>query len=202
MVSVLHALEVPEGKGDTLFVNNATWLASCSTELQRALASLTAVHSSAAIVRRNNAEGVGNVILSPPPSVTHPVVRSHPVTGAQALYVNEFFTERFSSMSEEESTPLLEKLMAEATQPERVYRHQWQQGDLLVWDNALLMHYAVLDYDAADQRLMHRTTAAAPCSEDTQLPQRPSLAQGSEPPHSAVDAPTLAQLLVDSGGTK
>ena len=209
MVSCLHALEVPEGKGDTLFVNMATCLAGCSPELQRALESLAAVHSSAAIVRRNNAEGVGNLILSPPPPVRHPVVRSHPVTGERALYVNEFFTERFSGMSEEESAPLLAQLMAEATRPERVYRHCWRPGDLLVWDNALLMHYAVLDYDATDYRLMHRTTAAAPhCGSGgsgggTQFPLRPSLEQqqgggvgAPKDASTAVDAKTLAQLLL------
>jgi alpha-ketoglutarate-dependent taurine dioxygenase len=197
------------GKGDTLFVNMATWLAntsSSSTELRRALESLTAVHSSAALARRNNAEGVGNAIVAPPPPVTHPVVRSHPVTGQRALYVNEFFTDRLCGMSEAESAPLLAQLMQEVTQPERVYRHRWRSGDVLVWDNALLMHFAELDYDVSDRRLMHRTTAAAPhapssvaggvgCDEGPQqrLPLRPSF-EGSAP-LAPVSARALARLL-------
>ena len=183
LVSVLHAIDVPEGKGDTLFVNMATWLASCREELQDSLESLAAVHSSASLVRRNSAEGVAaNTILAPPPAVTHPVVRSHPITGERALYVNQFFTERFCGMNERESAPLLAQLMASATRPERVYRHRWRGGDVLVWDNALLMHYAELDYEATDHRHMHRTTAAAPGSSssssssgDGRAGQRPSL---------------------------
>ena len=95
-----------------------------------------------------------------PPAVTHPVVRTHPESGRKALYVNPYFTQRFTGMSDDESRPLLDYLCAEAVRPENVYRHRWRKGDVLMWDNRCAMHYAVMDYDESMVRLMHRTTAA------------------------------------------
>ena len=83
-----------------------------------------------------------------------------PETGRRALYVNPFFTLRFSGMSESESAPILGYLYAFATRPENVYRHCWRKGDVLFWDNRCAMHYAVKDYDEHMPRFMHRTTAA------------------------------------------
>jgi alpha-ketoglutarate-dependent taurine dioxygenase len=60
-------------------------------------------------------------------------------------------------MPEAESRALVEKLTAHATRPEIVYRHEWQMGDLLIWDNCGVMHRAT-PYDAHSGRLMHRTT--------------------------------------------
>jgi taurine dioxygenase len=74
--------------------------------------------------------------------------------------VNTFFTTQFVDMTIEESRPILEFLMQAATRPENVYRHRWQVGDLVMWDNRATMHYAVRDYDENMPRRMHRTTAA------------------------------------------
>ena len=65
-------------------------------------------------------------------------------------------------MTREESAPLMNQLIAGATRPENVYRHRWNAGDFLVWDNRAVMHYAVRDYDESMVRLMHRTTAGGP----------------------------------------
>ena len=59
-----------------------------------------------------------------------------------------------------ESKPLLDYLYARATRHENIYRHKWQVGDVLMWDNRCAMHYAVRDYDDGQIRYLHRTTAA------------------------------------------
>ena len=69
------------------------------------------------------------------PPMEHPVVRRHPVTGREALFVNPGFTERFADMTPEESRPLLDYLFEQATDPAIVYRHRWRVGDLVFWDN-------------------------------------------------------------------
>ena len=159
--SVLRAIEVPEGHGDTMFCNMYAAYAAHSPAFRRMLDGLTAEHSARRLAERNRDSGNdGLPIPDVPPPVTHPVVRTHPESGRRALYVNPYFTRRFSGMRDDESRPLLDYLCAEAVRPENVYRHRWRKGDVLMWDNRCAMHYAVMDYDDSMMRLMHRTTAA------------------------------------------
>jgi taurine dioxygenase len=95
------------------------------------------------------------VRISPP--IAQPVVRVHPETGRKALYLGEK-VKRFDGMTEEESKPLIEYLNRHATKPEFVYRHQWRQGDILIWDNRCTMHQALGDFDESQLRHMERTT--------------------------------------------
>ncbi len=160
MASVLYGLEVPEGYGDTMFCNMYAAWEDLSPGLRATLGELSALHSAETLAARNagdenNEQGISHL----PPPVAHPVARTHPETGRKALYVNEYFTKRFADMSEAESQPLLEFLLAHATRPENVYRHRWRQRDVLMWDNRCTMHYGVLDYDENQRRIMHRTTA-------------------------------------------
>lgn len=159
--SFLHALEVPEGRGDTMFCNMYAAYESLSETMRGVLGDLSALHSGEATARRNAEEPTDALpITEVPPPVTHPVARTHPQTGRRALYVNPFFTLRFCDLSDAESAPLLAFLYAHATRPENVYRHRWTAGDLVMWDNRCAMHYAVKDYDEHSPRRMQRTTAA------------------------------------------
>ncbi len=159
--TMLYALEVPQGRGDTMFCNMYTAYETLSEGLKRTLRGMHAVHSPMATLKRNNDEhNDGLPITALPPSHTHPVIRTHPATNRRTLYVNPHFTTHFSDMTEEESAPLLNHLYSSATRAENVYRHRWEPGDVLLWDNRCTMHYAVRDYGEHDRRLMHRTTAA------------------------------------------
>ena len=160
-VSLLHALEVPEGRGDTMFCNMYAAYEQLSDGMRQLLDSLQALHSGEATARRNREAATDAQLISDvPPPVAHPVVRTHPETGRKALFVNPFFTTGFTDMSESESAPILEYLHALATRPENIYRHQWAKGDVLMWDNRCAMHYAIKDYDETMPRYLHRTTAA------------------------------------------
>ena len=159
--TMLHALTVPEGKGDTMFCNMYRAWDGLPDDLRTRLDGLTAAHSGEAIRQRNRATDTdGNKDIDVPPPEIHPVARRHPETGRRALYTNCFFTTRLGDMTAEDSAPLLAELEKCATVPENVYRHRWRQGDVLIWDNRCTMHYAEYDYDDTESRRMHRTTAA------------------------------------------
>ena len=159
-VSILHAVTVPEGRGDTMFCNMYEAWERLSPGFRTLLAPLTAEHDGEAIRNRNRqADTDSPADLDVPPPATHPVVRRHPETGRPALYTNTFFTSRFTGMTVRESRPLLELIEEIATQPDNVYRHRWRAGDVVMWDNRCAMHYAHYDYDSDEPRRMHRTTA-------------------------------------------
>ena len=86
------------------------------------------------------------------------MVLKHPVTGAPCLYVNKGFTHRIVDVPEEESAALLERLFEHAKREEFVYRHRWQVGDLLIWDNYSTQHRATGGYALPQRRHMWRTT--------------------------------------------
>jgi taurine dioxygenase len=160
-LTMLHAITVPEGKGDTLICNMYEAWEGLADDVKARLDGLTAEHSGEAIRLRNQAADTdGNKDMVVPDAETHPVVVRHPETGRRALFTNKFFTTNFTGMTIEDSTPLLELIEAQATLPENVYRHSWSSGDVLVWDNRCTMHYAMYDYDPSEARRMHRTTAA------------------------------------------
>ena len=89
--------------------------------------------------------------------VSHPVVRTHPVSGNKSLFLNEAYALRFTGMTEDESKPLIEFVCRFATQPQFTCRFRWQLGSLALWDNRNTMHFAIGDY-YGHRRLMHRYT--------------------------------------------
>lgn len=138
-ISILQAIEVPPAGGDTMWADQYTALEYLSPGMRSMLETMRAVHR-------------GFEIES-----THPVLRTHPETGRKALYVNGGFTRRFEHLTEEESRPLLEYLVDVGSRPHLTMRHSWSAGDIVMWDNRCVMHYAIHDY--GDQpREMHRVT--------------------------------------------
>ena len=92
-------------------------------------------------------------------------MRTHPATRRRALGIGRIESvPYFEGMTEEESRGLLEFLYAHASRPEFVYRHRWSDGDVVMWDNRCLLHYAIHDYGDAE-RLMHRATVVNPFDE-------------------------------------
>lgn len=138
-VSILRAIEPAEYGGDTIWANQYLAYDRLSDGMKRMLEGMRAVHNAF------NLEAV------------HPVVRTHPVSGRKALYVNAGFTRRFEDMTVAESQPLLRYLVEAATTPDLCYRHQWTAGDVVMWDNRGVMHFAVHDYGDLN-RVMHRVT--------------------------------------------
>jgi taurine dioxygenase len=89
----------------------------------------------------------------------HPIARVHPETGRTALFVSPGYTIGIDGLPDAEAQPLLRELFSHQAKPEFVYRHVWQPGTLLMWDNRCLVHAATGGYDG-HRRLLHRITVA------------------------------------------
>jgi taurine dioxygenase len=90
------------------------------------------------------------------PNPSHPVVRTHPVTGRKSIYVNPQFTLRIEDMEPDESRAILQVLFAQAQIPEYQFRLRWSPGAIVFWDNQSTQHYAANDY-YPERRRMERT---------------------------------------------
>jgi len=157
--SLLKCYELPEVGGDTLFANMAMAYDTLSEGMKKLIADLHGIHLSG--TRKINKQDAGEArraeVMKLNPPIAQPVVRVHPETGRKALYLGEK-VKRFDGMTEEESRPLIDYLNRQATRPECVYRHQWRQHDIVVWDNRCTMHQALGDFDETQLRHMERTT--------------------------------------------
>ncbi|MDQ7970213.1 MAG: TauD/TfdA family dioxygenase [Oxalicibacterium faecigallinarum] len=160
--SMLHAQELPEEGGDTLFANMHLAWDTLAPHLRAAVAGLKAEHSYLAqyaeLQRRNPwRPNLTEEQIAQVKPVLQPVVRTHPETGLKALFVSEHFTTRIDGLPEDESRDLLAQLFAHSVKPEHVYRHHWQAHDMIFWDNRSLMHLAAGCPDHL-RRKLYRTT--------------------------------------------
>jgi taurine dioxygenase len=153
MASFLHAIELPEVAGDTMFANMYAAYDSLSPTMRGMISDLSAVHDVA------NASHGATVANGADEAVEHPVVQTHPETGRKALYVNFGFTSHLVGLEPSEGTALLGFLNRHSTRPENVYRHRWLVGDLVVWDNRCTLHNTLPDEAGTGARYMHRATA-------------------------------------------
>ena len=160
--SMLHALEIPPEGGDTLFADMYAVHEGLSPAMKQRIAPLRGVYDytrdyEKARARNPDRPPLTAEQLAKVPTVTHPVVRTHPETGRKSLYVNAGHTTGIEGMAHDEAHELLEELFAFSIRDEFVYRHRWRLHDLIFWDNRCTMHHA-LPYDREKYtRHMHRT---------------------------------------------
>ena len=162
MGSILRAVVVPEAGGDTMFSNQQAAFEGLSPALQGFLETLTAVHDGkdqfrgALEKRGGQGKWEGKDLLSLEP-VEHPVVRTHPETGAKVLFVNRGFTSHIKELERGESDALLEFLYEHSVKPEYTVRYHWSEGTLGFWDNRATQHAVAGDF--GDQhRVIQRVT--------------------------------------------
>lgn len=161
--TVLYAKVVPEYGGDTVWSSGTAVYDSLPPALQRYLEELEAIHSfehsgwPAYFSRLPDGVERYRQARSEHLPVSHPVVRTHPVTGKKTVYVSPTFTDRIKGLSREESDALLALLFARFARPEFQARLRWEKDTVAIWDNRATVHYAVTDYGDA-HRLLHRTT--------------------------------------------
>ena len=160
--SILRCINAPEAGGDTMWANMEKAYELLDDKTKQQIEGLEAEHDWDGFRQGLRAGGVDEVVikelLQEFPLVTHPVVRTHPVSGRRCIYVNRIFTKRIIGMEPGESEALLEKLFQQSSIPEVQVRFRWQPGSVAFWDNRSTQHYAVGDYD--DHRLMERVTIA------------------------------------------
>ena len=167
-ITLLHSLSNPSRGGDTEFCNMYAVHDALPAALRERIAGRTAIHHVSKVLNprvtvspsRPGAKDFYEAQARNRPEVAQPMIRTHDDTGRQALYVSPRFTIRIVGMDDSEGQPLLDELFAYVTDRKRRYhyRHKWDDGDLVMWDNRCLCHRAFGGYGLPDVRRMHRTT--------------------------------------------
>ena len=174
MFTMLYGVKIPRDAGgnplgDTLFVSATRAYEALPADLKRRVEDLQGVSSydfryQMRLAKNPALKSARAQVEAQEPR--HPVVRPHPLTGRKALFVNEGYTTRIEGMPETESQALLDALYQHLYHRQPQYRHRWQEGDVLLWDNNATQHCAVADYSLPQVRLMKRvsvkTAAAVP----------------------------------------
>ncbi len=151
--TLLYSVEIPSEGGDTLFASGYAAYETLDPELRNKLEGKRARHHyNYGSVQKGDNKGTESFGES-----IHPLFRTHDQTGRKAVYVNRLMTVGIEGMSDAEAQPLLDKLFDHSENPDFVYTHKWQVGDVLLWDNRCSTH-ARTDFPSTQRRLMLRTT--------------------------------------------
>ena len=167
MASCLYAVEVPEGEGKTGFLNMYTAYAKLPAALKDQIAGKAIKHDSVYTLDGYLREGGGRTLghvkalgcfdVQKLPGAWHPAVRTHPETGQEALYIGRRQNTCVEGLNLRESEELLDAIWKYINRiGKRTYHHEWQAGDVVIWDNRCIMHRRDA-FPAASRRVMHRT---------------------------------------------
>ncbi len=166
--TILRCEIMPELGGDTLWANMEAAYDGLSDVFRNMIAGLRAVHDfqNFRVLFKNTAEDRAKLHRMEDmfPNPSHPVVRTHPVSGRKSIYVNPQFTLRIEGLEATESRAILDALFAQARVPEYQFRLRWTPGTIVFWDNRSTQHYAANDY-YPERRRMERTAVVGdvPC---------------------------------------
>jgi len=166
--TLLHAVERPTYGGDTLFTSTYAAYDALSEGMKRMVGTLTGVFSAELKYgggRTQMHKAIGAMKIHDTDKAAeigaeHPIVRTHPDSGRKALYLSRSHTVQFKGMTEEESKPLMDYLIAHQVRPEFTCRVRWAPGTLTVWDNRCTQHNAVNDYHGQRRRMRRLTVGA------------------------------------------
>ena len=152
----LYALAIPSVGGDTLFASMYEAYEALPEALKKRIDGLKAEHVYGGRGRR------GNDLLDPedrqrPPAV-HSIVRTHEETGRKSLYANPYHILRIQGLEHAESEALIAELTDHMVATPAQYRHKWQVGDIVIWDNRCALHSATGGYPIEEKRIHWRTT--------------------------------------------
>lgn len=158
--AVLQAIEVPEHGGSTYWSNLQLAYAALPEDLKQEIENRRAIYDYERRLQNydeKNRVMTDEVKKKIPARMTHSLVNVHPVTGKKSLYCDPSTTVGIEGMPEAAGQKLLDQIRQVATRPEIVYRHDWKNGDVVMWDNAFLLHRRD-EFDEADIRFVKRTT--------------------------------------------
>jgi len=159
--TMLHAIEVPElhglTLGDTAFANTAAAYEALPDSMKRCIECLKGVFD---FTGRKRGEAPDPATVQRYPPVEHSIVRTHSRTGVRCLYINRDDCTGIVGLPHNEAEALIVALSDHVIKPEFLYRHRWRKGDIVMWDNCMMQHKAIIDYDLPQRRLMHRLTIA------------------------------------------
>ena len=166
--TLLHSKIIPPVGGNTLFANTERSFAALPEEMKNKLRKLKVIHSAKipyaddGFYALEKEERSMKILSSKEAKATfsHPMVKIHPETNKECLFINPVYTINVEGFSEDESQQLLWELYEHMIQDQFVYEHVWNDDMLIMWDNRTVMHQATGGYDGYD-RLLHRITLAA-----------------------------------------
>ena len=166
--TLLHSKIIPPVGGNTLFANTEKSFAALPEEMKNKLRNLKVIHSAKipyaddGFYALEKEERSMKILPSKEAKATfsHPMVKIHPETNKECLFINPVYTINVEGYSEDESQQLLWELYEHMIQDQFVYEHVWNEDMLIMWDNRTVMHQATGGYDGYD-RLLHRITLAA-----------------------------------------
>lgn len=164
----LMAIDVPPVGGDTLFANQIAAFSALPEERRQYLRGLTAIHSARLAYAPDGAYGERDkgrsMAIRPDESALatqqHPLVQRHHETGEEALFSTLGYIIGIEGMAQAEAFALLVELAEWQVRDEFVYRHRWEPGMMVMWDNRSVLHRATGGYEG-HRRELHRTTIAA-----------------------------------------
>ena len=169
--NVLYALEVPRRNGKVLgateFSSMQAAYEGLPENLKSKLAGMTVLHDFNKFWdKMRNEKGSKRPPLTEAqknakPPVSHPIFLTHPITGRKVLYANPGYSMRINQLPEKESDEILAFLFEHQLKPEYRYRHEWTEGDLLMWENFGTIHNAIADYGPTEHRLVKRCQVMA-----------------------------------------
>ncbi|KZT23869.1 TauD-domain-containing protein [Neolentinus lepideus HHB14362 ss-1] len=151
-LTTFFLLSQPTTGGDTLFTSQVSLLRTFSPQFREFLKTLKAVHSGVEQANFSRSGKRGGVVRREPVENVHPVIRRHPVTGEEALYVNRQFTRRIVGLKKEESDAILKLLFDHIDRSgANQARLKWEPGTVAIWDNRVTAHSAILDYGESNE---------------------------------------------------
>ena len=154
--TLLHSIEIPSRGGSTWFCNMHSVYDALPEATKQRIDGKRAIHGYDTPRARNRPSARTPEEIAETPDVEHPLVRTHPVTGRKALYLNPNRLDRIVGLERAESDALLDELADEARKPQHHFGHVWQVGDIVVWDNRATMHRVMIDYPLGEKRIMQR----------------------------------------------
>ncbi|MEU8950011.1 TauD/TfdA family dioxygenase [Streptomyces sp. NPDC048489] len=159
--TMLYSVITPARGGETRFADATRAYAGLAPAVRQRIEPMRAVHSIERLgALQSQASGGQSSIavgsLAATPEVVHPLVLTHPVTGARSLLLGPMVISGISTLAEQESRALLEELLEHTTSAPYVYSHRWEQGDLVVWDNLATLHTASPCDSSRHRRLLYR----------------------------------------------
>lgn len=163
--TMLYGVTIPPEGGNTHVCDLKTAYERLPDDLKRRIDGKRAISSAAHFNRTTNA-GMTKEQLDRVPDVSHPLVRTHPVTGTRSLFMSHAHTIRVEDCTGAESEELLAKLRIHTVKPEFIYEHRWRVGDVLMWDNTQTMHRRD-PFDPEQIRLLKRISFMYPPDQRT-----------------------------------
>ena len=161
LFTYLHAIQVPTGQGDTRYANGIAAYEALPPAIQAEIEGLKVLHSRARLFKNLFPEATEEEMESERrkiPDVVHPLVRMHPELERRGLYLGGEWGSCIDGMEQQQAHELYDTLLQHMIQDRFCYRHRWQPGDVLMWDNRCLFHRADQNFDAARyKRVLHRT---------------------------------------------